>query len=53
MITNLGARLEALKARLSDVDEELASPTLLHDGARFKQIGRERARLQRIVSQIE
>lgn len=51
MTTLPGARLEALESRLREIDEELASPGLTRDGARLKQLGRERARLWQIVNE--
>ncbi|MCU0611150.1 MAG: peptide chain release factor 1 [Candidatus Eisenbacteria bacterium] len=51
-MVNPAARLDALKARLDEIDTELSSPLLQRDGARFRTMGRERSRLQRIVDEI-
>ncbi len=53
MLNDLTGRLEALRHRISQLDEELASPATQHDGARFKQLGRERARLERLAAEVE
>ncbi|MBN1423151.1 peptide chain release factor 1 [Candidatus Fermentibacteria bacterium] len=48
----MGARLEALQARMRELDSQLSSPVLPHDGGLFKGLGRERARLQHVADEI-
>ena len=46
----LQRRLEEAEVRLPEVDSELASPEVLANPERLKDLGRERARLNRIVT---
>ena len=46
----LQQRLEEAELRLPEVDSELASPEVLSSPARLKELGRERARVDQIVT---
>lgn len=53
METSMLKRLEATKVRLEEVDQELASESIMKDLAKFKALSKERANLEPVVNCYE
>lgn len=51
-VDNISDHLRGLTERLNELEQELADPAVIRDVSRYKELGREHARVQRLVGEI-
>ena len=52
VVAGCGAGSGETRRRLNELEQELADPAVIRDVSRYKELGREHARVQRLVGEI-